>query len=202
MIRGRRVRASAADGANGPPRLPTATGPTSPGPVPGPPAVPELLMNKTRTFPTTAPFGRSNENRTHRASPVQTYVDPRWPLRCSRVPGSGPPSSSIRIARPSEDPSGPAATTTVTARPLDWSQVKASPSNQGGAHRGRGAELSVRHECRRPAGSWQEGPDVDGDGAEHRLGRRAALCERHEAERRARRHEDDEGTRGPAGVGS
>src|SRR6266508_2041822 len=97
MIRGRRVRASAADGANGPPRLPTATGPTSPGPVPGPPAVPELLMNKTRTFPTTAPFGRSNENRTHRASPVQTYVDPRWPLRCSRVPGSGPPSSSIRI---------------------------------------------------------------------------------------------------------
>src|SRR6266545_3136304 len=126
MIRGRRVRASAADGANGPPRLPTATGPTSPGPVPGPPALPELLMNKTRTFPTTAPFGRSNENRTHRASPVQTYVDPRWPLRCSRVPGSGPPSSSIRIARPSEDPSGPERSTVSGAAPLCVSGTRPS----------------------------------------------------------------------------
>src|SRR6266496_5393859 len=72
MIRGRRVKASAAEGANGPPGPPTATGPTSPGPVLGPPAVPELLMNRTLTFPTTAPFGRFIENRRHRASPVQT----------------------------------------------------------------------------------------------------------------------------------
>ena len=48
------------------PEPPTATGPTSRGPVPGPPAVPELLMNRTRTFPTTAPFGTSIENRRHR----------------------------------------------------------------------------------------------------------------------------------------
>src|SRR6266508_3970622 len=38
------------------------------------------------------------------------------------------------MGRPSEDPSGPAAATVVTARPPDWSQVKASPSNQIGAH--------------------------------------------------------------------
>src|SRR6266540_1067879 len=139
-------------GMGGPPSAAARTsgsGAESGGPVPGPPADPDVFAKAARIPHTVTPAGTSNVTTAHRPPPVHTTSVPRRTPSPSGVPGPGP---SSRLAstdvRPTTEPSTPVQRTLARTTPgprCCHTSPSAVNQNPGQARTGRDvAASSVR----------------------------------------------------------